>query len=629
MASKRITQQVFERVALTEVTPYETPINFSNWGSFNYLRRRSVFRQNPALRCVFEKPGGGAARPRKWTTPMRFDIRKNLDSWRTLALLHPRCSEKLSDIYRQWGPSIVKACGISRFSIRAPSAVAKCYFTRGDAEKVWENVEEFDCERQFASSFFRYNRYSHLYKFYDSSELLSLEKRFPVLLCVDVSRCFLSIYTHSIEWAIDGKDLAKSRIERNVKVASLGSALDQFMQFSNDGETAGVPIGPEFSRIFSEIIFQRIDADVEDRLSNSGLRNGEHYVCIRYIDDFQVFARSFEVADKVLDEIRKELYLYRFTINESKTVRFERPFLSDKSRTKLNISHLFQGLNTAGLSSRTWTRGKLTSQFRRIVKEGESGISGIGSFSISAVRKTLKRLSNSDHTINKAEIFELLGLASYIYRVGPNLSQSYLYSCLVFDVVEILDGRKEIDRIEVLDRVVVEIMEFVEDAVGQGLIHECLNMLILLAEPQFNSKVPKGWAVEIYDKCTDAARRTHLRRLDYWGLVSFLYFANGVSCSSIVDSCIVTSKKILGARSISHDSESAHLFIDLLSCHFLSIDVRKDIWNAAQSCEASLGAGERNEQSIRQIGNHSWFFNWNERRNLRNLLRKKNFSTVY
>ena len=59
------------------------------------------------------------------------------------------------------------------------------------------------------------------------------------------------------------------------------------MQRVNYNETNGIIVGPEISRIFAEIILQRIDVNVVNRLKQSPylLTLGRDYEVRRYIDD--------------------------------------------------------------------------------------------------------------------------------------------------------------------------------------------------------------------------------------------------------------------------------------------------------------------------------------------------------
>jgi len=54
------------------------------------------------------------------------------------------------------------------------------------------------------ASFFSYSGVDRLYKFFSSNEFFRLEKKFPHMMLMDVSKCFSSIYTHSVSWAIKG-----------------------------------------------------------------------------------------------------------------------------------------------------------------------------------------------------------------------------------------------------------------------------------------------------------------------------------------------------------------------------------------------------------------------------------------
>ncbi len=61
------------------------------------------------------------------------------------------------------------------------------------------------------------------------------------LLRTDISRFYPSVYTHSIPWAIHGKEYSKQhRFDKN-----LGNQLDKLVQSCQYGQTNGIPIGPD------------------------------------------------------------------------------------------------------------------------------------------------------------------------------------------------------------------------------------------------------------------------------------------------------------------------------------------------------------------------------------------------
>ena len=117
-------------------------------------------------------------------------------------------------------------------------------------------------------------------------DLLRLEQKFHFMMNMDIASCFYHIYTHSIAWAIKGKECAKN----NIDAISFETTFDKLMQRSNYNETNGILVGPEVSRIFAEIIFQRIDLNVLNILREKNLKLGSDYEIRRYVDDHFIFA---------------------------------------------------------------------------------------------------------------------------------------------------------------------------------------------------------------------------------------------------------------------------------------------------------------------------------------------------
>lgn len=74
------------------------------------------------------------------------------------------------------------------------------------------------------------------------------------LVKADISTCFPSIYTHSIAWALVGKDNAKSNSGRKFK-SKWYNKIDHCAQNIKNGETHGLIIGPHASNLISEIYF--------------------------------------------------------------------------------------------------------------------------------------------------------------------------------------------------------------------------------------------------------------------------------------------------------------------------------------------------------------------------------------
>lgn len=131
---------------------------------------------------------------------------------------------------------------------------------------------------------------------------LSLGKKYVV--SADIANCFSSIYTHSITWALAGKNTAKQNRRGNWY-----NDIDQCVQNTKDQETHGILIGPHAFNIISEIILCAIDEKLVER----------DWKYIRHIDDYTCFVETEELANKFLVELQSELRSYDLSLNHKKT----------------------------------------------------------------------------------------------------------------------------------------------------------------------------------------------------------------------------------------------------------------------------------------------------------------------
>jgi hypothetical protein len=59
-------------------------------------------------------------------------------------------------------------------------------------------------------------------------------------------------------------------------------------------------IGPEFSRIFAEIILQKIDITIEKKLKENNYFLKVDYEMYRYVDDYFLFCDDSVLKDEIL-----------------------------------------------------------------------------------------------------------------------------------------------------------------------------------------------------------------------------------------------------------------------------------------------------------------------------------------
>jgi len=127
------------------------------------------------------------------------------------------------------------------------------------------------------------------------------------LLKSDISKFYNTIYTHSIPWAIHGK--SESKADRSD--ALWGNKLDRLVRNMQDGQTLGIPIGPDISRVISELIGIALDKEIQ---TSEPELNG-----IRFIDDFFLFSDSYSQAESLSIKINRALGKYELTENENKS----------------------------------------------------------------------------------------------------------------------------------------------------------------------------------------------------------------------------------------------------------------------------------------------------------------------
>ena len=139
-----------------------------------------------------------------------------------------------------------------------------------------------------------------------------LGKRY--MIHADISKCYPSIYTHAIPWALVGKDVAKNNTGIKAK-NEWYNQIDHFAQVSKNGETHGLLIGPHTSNVLSEIILCAIDEKLSEKYK-SYVRNIDDYIC--YVD-------TKEEAEKFIIDLNRELRQYDLLLNHKKTEIHELP----------------------------------------------------------------------------------------------------------------------------------------------------------------------------------------------------------------------------------------------------------------------------------------------------------------
>ena len=366
-----------ERVLFSDVLPYECPIIFSNrylyrflakylWIgeeqkidniAWNVLKQSKRWDQKDAnafaalLFGCYEKGKRIGPLQHKLNDlfyPYQFNIAHKTNKNRTLSIIHPYNQWQVVEFYEQYKYSILYLCNQSSYSIRKPHKIAQYFYYRDRLHRKLsghesDKVELFFNEYENLKTYFSYEKYANIYKFYEDYRYQRAEKKFKYLVKFDLQSCFDSIYTHTISWATAG-GADKVKVLPGYHGSWVGDAFDNLMQSVNARETNGIVIGPEFSRIFAEIILQYIDQKVEQELLEKNLRQKSTYECYRYVDDYFLFYNDENDKNLFMESLTKRLKEFKLQISPSKTEEFERPFITKVTIAKQRIENLLSNI---------------------------------------------------------------------------------------------------------------------------------------------------------------------------------------------------------------------------------------------------------------------------------------------
>ena len=207
--SIKLSRNDFNRVVLMDVLPYELPFILTNEGFYSTLDNNSKKNDTFISTNKFFKDLFFSNNVIE-TYPLNYKIHKDQNSERTLSLIHPKAQINFTNLYKRHHQFIVYLCSKSSYSLRFPSQIANTYNKErtedldvSDKFKD-ENINLAEDDLIYTSSFFEYQRYAFLYKFYDSYEFQRIEKRFNYLYKFDIAKCFPSISTFQLSRSLRG-----------------------------------------------------------------------------------------------------------------------------------------------------------------------------------------------------------------------------------------------------------------------------------------------------------------------------------------------------------------------------------------------------------------------------------------
>jgi hypothetical protein len=663
------------RAMLTETLPYEVPLLFSNEGFYSFLKSSTGNRLKEEFQLEIFK----ASKP--WSVPYTYKIRKNSSEFRSLSVMHPVAQKRVAEFYSKYDSIILALCQRSDWSLRAPVAVASYYVEKFRAENAQstktEHVEEhrtgFESVPRTASSYFVYGSCNFLHKFFESSDFHSLEKQFHLLRKLDISQCFPRIYTHTISWAIKSKKFAKNNLSPKVK--RFEDEFDSIMQSCNYNETAGIIVGPEISRIFAEIILQRIDLDIEEALKNRKLSSGGHYVIRRYVDDYFVFANDDATLQTIQEAISVCLLEYKLGLNLAKSQTLARPFSTAETSARIEVAkvitehfqrYVSSEIQDGAIVSATQGEEKSSKVVQiKLYKPKYIGKpSTISNVLIRDIKRSLKSSgadfdSTSNYFFHVAKrqllnysrilpfskldavlatrisdfLYIFLEIIFFYYAMTPRVRPTYIVSEIIILLTRYLKDAPT----EVAERITTKIIEE-STMIMRNSAHdahdniEILNLLIALRSLGRTYKIDQSLILKFLQlRLIDSKIEFRNTDFGYFQIVSCLYYIGNLPdyAALRIGVCNEVCRRFEIEDDWETKAEMVFLFLDFIRCPYVESQYKIDLVKSCLRRKSKNDLNKRAKSLIAYLETQDWFFFWDKEVSLADALERKNLRTPY
>ena len=681
-----------QRSVLTDMLPFEVPPTFSNKGFYQFIRRYGVeFIDNKhiywvkdddsidkAIKFIFGIKQDAEVKTKKvieWgkektirslelsdpklldTIPFNFVVTHKTNG-RVLSVIHPRNQINIANFYADYSSLIIYYASKSDFSIRKPVSLSKYTYFDDDLHALilddGEGIEVDGKEYEQLGSYFVYKKYRNIHRFFESYKYHRCEKKYDAMVQIDVTKCFDSIYTHSMSWAIFGKDQAKHYLDDSKK--TFAGKFDNVISRANHGETNGIVIGPEFSRVFSELILQSVDIDISNQLQKAlNLTHKIDYEAFRYVDDFFIFYNKNVTKEQLVEVIEQCLKKMKLSINAAKIKPYEKPIITEITIAKDKISKLLNASIQPSLNEEELEVGEghielkkyfkchidansLIVQFKAAVKESRVEYGDLLNYTFAIIENKLKaiinKFSKSDSTNGDRFIFvnSLIGLLEFCffsYAASPKVNHTIRVSRFISTLTRFLNENKfSYDHKHL-------VFKYVHDNILQilnkNVIHfvrevESMYLLIVLSQLGKEYWLPettlaKHFSIEFDEKKSEYYRDSVLSYFSITVILSYIKnktrydkLRNFIEKHSLI-------KLELQKANSNISSESIMLFLDLLVCPYIQNETKYKIAGFFDLTEAdALAIKDSNDY---------WFSAWGDRFDLAKELDMKRSREVY
>ena len=149
-------------------------------------------------------------------------------------------------------------------------------------------------------------------------KIIAESLKYNLMYSTDIANCYPSIYTHTIPWALHGKEIIKEKYKNKNNTKLYGDILDSSIQAISYGQTNGIPQGSILYDFIAEIVLGYIDLSLSNNLKKLKIDN---YKIIRYRDDYRIFSNNNKELNIIIKELQQILSDFNLQINGKKTYK--------------------------------------------------------------------------------------------------------------------------------------------------------------------------------------------------------------------------------------------------------------------------------------------------------------------
>ncbi|MCE8025244.1 antiviral reverse transcriptase Drt3b [Billgrantia aerodenitrificans] len=658
-----------ERVVISDLLPYEVPLTFSNRHFYDFLVenqvqfKKNVFTWKPGCstvntavqlllgldvsNCSLNAEGKMVCNSSDAVTiPFAYGITHKEDELRMLSFSHPKNQVKTIDFYHRHSGAIIYYCQRSKFSLRAPVRIAKTV-SWNDALKIPkinehnDLVEESGKDYKNLKSFFVYEKYSNIFKFFESESYHRCEKIYTYMARLDISKCFDSIYTHSIAWAVFGKGPVKNVLSGAIPDGEISGSFpddfDRLLQQENYNETNGIMIGPEVSRIFSEIILQAVDEEVLRQLREQGVVHRQDYEIFRYVDDYFLFYNDESIYKALLAQLQFTLKGYKLSLNTEKEVVYKKPIITEITIAKRMISNLFNERLRYKIATEEKEefgesvfvkkghihikKTSLITEFKSIIKSSNVEYKDVLNYSLSIVESKCKKILNEYREIQKQPssvkslvyaICSIVEFSFFIYSVSPRVNTT-IKLCRILHVVSSFLKTREVckDDRDGIFKVIYENIHFIinKNKIKRYVQVETLYLLVSLSQLGRDYRLEEDFLASCFGATKDeVGEYVFSNELNLFSITVALFYVKDVKRYATFRLSLenhIISKMTKDLEVLKKDAERTILTLDIMACPYVSTNLKRQIL-------LLYGVSESDKQDAIFCLRKYWFTKWTD-----------------